>query len=719
MSGRDDGFSRAEGRQAAGDAPPSHSHSHSHSWSELAAGAGCPESLGAVAQVDPSTLSGAALVDAIVASEKALSLLAARQMGLLTEFARPGRAGDVSELVAELMDKGGQGRRPDGEIDLDTVETLVQERAASLAAAEVAAALQISPITAGSRVRKAQELCDGLPATVNALAAGRIDRGRAWLIAERTAPLSPSLREAVQDRILPIAEDRSAGNLRSLLDRAVIAADPHAAENRERKAKRDRELVLRSLPDGMASVRANAPADAAMSIFTLADLLADRTGADDDRPVAARRVDAWHDIADQLLTHGYVDLTDLLDQPEGCGEQVSTQGISKPEDQLEADTNDAHTSPSCASNPVPDPASGAADDDDNNNSDDDNDATPSTPSPDSPVVGETGTSRTSASDTTSHSSEAATPPAAQRLQCAICGGHQPDTLPASTTGNREQRRSTRRAARQGRRPHLTVTLSASTLAGLDRLPGHLEGYGAITAETALMIARSAATVTTVLLDPASGSIIGTGSRTYRPSQATRDITTTLATTCRFPSCRQPAWRCDLDHRDPFDHPHPDDGGRTDPANLDPLCRAHHWLKHHTGWSSSRGPDHTQIWSSPTGHRYTDPPRTLTLPGELLVPTEVPSAHLPDDRNAPQIDDEGLRADWRDAEFGGPFPDTAALKVLVTTVRGRIEQVRDLVRAPRAERFADRHHGRLSDAPPDAPPDVRPDVRPVDPDEPPF
>jgi len=148
---------------------------------------------------------------------------------------------------------------------------------------------------------------------VDALAAGRIDRGRAWLIAERTAPLTPSLREAVQERILPIAEDRSAGNLRSLLDRAVIAADPHAAEARERKAKRDRELVMRSLPDGMASVRASAPADAAMAIFTLADLLADRTGDDDDRPVAARRVDAWHDIADQLLTHGYVDLTDLLD----------------------------------------------------------------------------------------------------------------------------------------------------------------------------------------------------------------------------------------------------------------------------------------------------------------------------------------------------------------------------------------------------------------------
>ena len=140
-----------------------------------------------------------------------------------------------------------------------------------------------------------------------------------------------------------------------------------------------------------------------------------------------------------------------------------------------------------------------------------------------------------------------TPPAAgPRVPCATCGGHEPETLSSSSTGHRDERRAARRAARQGRRPHLTVTLSASTLAGLDRLPGHLEGYGAITADTALMIAKSAASITTVLLDPATGSITGTGARTYRPSQATRDITTTLATTCRFPSCRQPAWRCDLD-----------------------------------------------------------------------------------------------------------------------------------------------------------------------------
>ena len=136
-------------RQDADDPPPL----RSQSWSELAAKSGYAESMSAVAQVNPGALSGAELVDAIVASEKALSLLAARQMGLLAEFARPGRAGDVSDLVAELMDKGGQGRGPDGEIDLDTVETLVEERAASLAAAEVAAALRRCRSRRSPRVR--------------------------------------------------------------------------------------------------------------------------------------------------------------------------------------------------------------------------------------------------------------------------------------------------------------------------------------------------------------------------------------------------------------------------------------------------------------------------------------------------------------------------------------------------------------------------------------
>ena len=61
------------------------------------------------------------------------------------------------------------------------------------------------------------------------------------------------------------------------------------------------------------------------------------------------------------------------------------------------------------------------------------------------------------------------------------------------------------------------------------------------------------------------------------------------------------------------------------------------------------------------------------------------------------DDEGLRPDWRDAEFGGPFPDTMELKVLVTTVRNRVQRVWEIINAPRPTRAPEIFMG-LADRP---------------------
>ena len=127
-----------QGEVSGGSAPDAcFSSGGSGRWSDLAAGPACSASFDALCTVPVIELSGAELVDAIVASEKALSALSATQMRLLTEFARPGRAGDVSGLVASLVDKGGLGHRPDGTLDTDVVETIVRDRAQSLAAAEV------------------------------------------------------------------------------------------------------------------------------------------------------------------------------------------------------------------------------------------------------------------------------------------------------------------------------------------------------------------------------------------------------------------------------------------------------------------------------------------------------------------------------------------------------------------------------------------------------
>ena len=759
-------------------------------WPAVAAGPADAASMSAVTAADPVGLSGAELVDAIVASEKALSLLAATQMRLLGEFARPGRAGDVTGLVAALVDKGGQGIGADGCVDLDVLDILVADRAVGLAAAEVAAALQISPITAGVRVRKAQDLCEQLPATVTALAAGRIDRGRALLIAERTAPLTAELRAVVEQRVLPLAQTRSTGNLRPLLDRAVIAVDPQAAEKRERKAKRDRELSMRPLPDGMAMLAAYTPAAGAVSIFTLADLLAQRTGKDDDRPVGARRVDAWTDIADQLLTHGQIDLTGLLEHPDHSdtdtgGERDTNRGGDQRGNSRDgAGGPDGHTADqpghgapavgsaanggrafaaeenrgttgaaaapvgSTPAGPVPDDAA-----DPGTNGPGLIDAAPADPSTTSPTPADAAPGRPApvgpaATDPTPGTGDRTG--AASAVTCAACD-RSPQPQPV---GNREHRRASARATRQGRRPQLTVTLSASTLAGLDRLPGHLDGYGAITADTALAIASSAASITTAVLDPATGAITAVGTRIYRPRQAIRDITGTLANTCRFPSCRQPAWRCDLDHHDPFNHTHPDRGGATDEANLGPLCRPHHLLRHHCGWSSTRRADHSHEWISPTRHHYLDPPRALTLPGELLTPTPPPpptrtATHDPSnpdgdpDRTCPQHPDDDCacppegRPDLRDAEFGGPIPDTLPVKIGYHIARNRIDLIRGTTtRPPRTQPATDHQTSDQTNDQtghrPDSPattdhreephnnpnPTDHPDNEP-DPDEPPF
>ena len=84
-----------------------------------------------------------------------------------------------------------------------------------------------------------------------------------------------------------------------------------------------------------------------------------------------------------------------------------------------------------------------------------------------------------------------------------------------------------------------------------------------------------------------------------------------------------------------------------------------------------------------------------MPSELLTPTTaaatsgvrpIPDRADPDstdpdstdpDSTDPDSDADGPgRPDWRDAEFGGAFPDTNRLKVLNSIARRRIQPLRD-------------------------------------------
>jgi hypothetical protein len=85
---------------------------------------------------------------------------------------------------------------------------------------------------------------------------------------------------------------------------------------------------------------------------------------------------------------------------------------------------------------------------------------------------------------------------------------------------------------------------------------------------------------------------------YQPPPRLREFVTARDVTCRFPTCRQPVWRCDLDHSVPFDK-----GGKTCSCNLGGLCRFHHQIKQLFGWELVQSTPGTFAWVTPSGRTY--------------------------------------------------------------------------------------------------------------------
>jgi hypothetical protein len=73
-------------------------------------------------------------------------------------------------------------------------------------------------------------------------------------------------------------------------------------------------------------------------------------------------------------------------------------------------------------------------------------------------------------------------------------------------------------------------------------------------------------------------VIDLGRARKHPNIAQRRALRAMHATCGFSGCDVPFDRCELHHVRPWHH-----GGRTDLANLLPLCVAHHHLVHEGGW----------------------------------------------------------------------------------------------------------------------------------------
>src|SRR6266496_4316682 len=128
------------------------------------------------------------------------------------------------------------------------------QRIPASAAAEVALELTMSQYGAAGWADLAVTLRWRLPGTAAALSEGVIDVYRARLIAEATSLLSDQAARAVEERVLPAAGGQTPGMLRAALRRAVIAADPKAAEERRKETERQAKVSLYPDQDSTAAL---------------------------------------------------------------------------------------------------------------------------------------------------------------------------------------------------------------------------------------------------------------------------------------------------------------------------------------------------------------------------------------------------------------------------------------------------------------------------------
>lgn len=167
------------------------------------------------------------------------------------------------------------------------------------------------------------------------------------------------------------------------------------------------------------------------------------------------------------------------------------------------------------------------------------------------------------------------------------------------------------------RVHLIVPASGTNNDDSLPPPAEVAGHGIIDTATANKFLLHAAwweRVTTTSV----GDI--TAIDRYRPNAALRRFLRVRDLHCRFPGCRVPVHRCDLDHTVAFAQ-----GGSTSRENLAHLCRGHHSVKHHGDWQSTQRSNGSLTWVTPTRREYSEPPPSRVRFARLPLGQTLPEA----------------------------------------------------------------------------------------------
>ncbi|MDQ1604486.1 MAG: hypothetical protein QOE01_2331 [Actinomycetota bacterium] len=239
-----------------------------------------PELAAVIASVDVRALSGFDLVSLLSATERLTAWSQATQLAAIAEVSRRPQ-GALFPPDADAR-RGRAGHNP-------------------FAAMDVPAELGLSRWAAEDRLGLAVCL-DRLPAAQAALAGGRIDLAKVRALVSGVDGLPDAEAAAVASHVLVRGPDQLLGAFRESVRRAVLRADPTAAERRHRKAVQSRRVELVPLADGMAGLWAVDRADrTAATSLAITGLAEEAKAPGDTRTLAQRRADVLADFGDQTL----------------------------------------------------------------------------------------------------------------------------------------------------------------------------------------------------------------------------------------------------------------------------------------------------------------------------------------------------------------------------------------------------------------------------------
>lgn len=172
--------------------------------------------------------------------------------------------------------------------------------------------------------------------------------------------------------------------------------------------------------------------------------------------------------------------------------------------------------------------------------------------------------------------------------------------PAQRTARRADGSAIGSVAGAGAAPASGRASASSATPRLTPAPALLNGMSPVPLAEAKRLAADAPSFQRILTHPIAGTVAAVD--TYRPTAAMRAFLTARDLHCRWPGCRQPAARCDIDHTHAWEH-----GGTTSIDNLCGLCRGHHVMKHATAWTVRQLGGGVLEWRTPSGKTYSDHP----------------------------------------------------------------------------------------------------------------